>query len=265
MATTTRTRAAAPKKPARSSAFDLEARLTALPPEATATQPTMPVKIAILEAERLHAGAQPLRAKLARLPGFRIEELADLPALVSALTKAEQHWTRARVEKQAVSLKAVRAEAEKLRRDMMAAGRFLLRRDPAAQRELDRIAEGEGLADLIHDLHDLAEFGETHRAAWAADATLPKDTVTRARALAAQLTGGVDREPAIAALGRRNQIFAALQVAVEEVRAAARYVLRHDPKRLTLLLSQYAAVRQRRSRGAGKAGAAPKKEKDKVE
>ena len=226
-------------------------RAKALPPGSDQIQPDMPVKTALLEAERLRAAGMKLRPQLLGLPGFDVADLDDLPALIKEVDGAELAWQRVRLGARASSRTDARAEAEKLRGDLMAAGRYLLRKDPAAQADLDVIAEGDGLADLVSDLRALAGFARAHAREWAA-APLPAGATERAVELASTLEAAKDNDAALAAQGKRNSAFLILAHAVEEVRAAARFLLRAEPRRLAPFLSQYGAAKARKRRTADK-------------
>jgi hypothetical protein len=221
--------------------FDLDGAIAALPPETRTTAPTLPIKVAVAEGEQLHKAARRLREQWKRLPDFDVASIDSLPQLVAALKIAEQRWQTARAERMSGSMRAARKEAEQLRRQLVASGRYLLRKSPAAQRELDRIAHGDSLAVLIKDLEDLAMFANRHAKEWSADIVLPKNSLARARVLADVLQNGADPQPALEAQERRNQVFALFDNACREVRAAARYLLQDDPRRLAPFLSQHAA------------------------
>ncbi len=237
---------------------DLAPYTAHLGPSAGKLRPSLPVRVVLLEAERLHKAAAPYAAQLKKLPGFVADHLRDLPALIELLSEAEKAWGRARFAKSQSSRGALRKEAEALRSSLMNAGRYLLRRDAAAQIELARIAEGEGLADLVQDLDDLADFVEARAATFALDRRLPKRAPARARELAAELR---EVDPGDGGLmSARNLAFGALDFVLGEVRAAARYLFADEPRTLAPFLSRHEALRAQRSRARRKpkgAGGSP--------
>ncbi|HEU4408352.1 MAG TPA: hypothetical protein VFS43_24020 [Polyangiaceae bacterium] len=208
------------------------------------------MRVLLLEAERLRKAAEAYAAQLKKLPGFVADHLRDLPALIEHLSDAERAWGRARFAKTQSSRGALRKEAEELRSAVMNAGRYLLRRDAAAQAELDRISEGEGLADLVQDLDDLADFVEAHAAVFALDRRLPEQAPERARKLADELRQ-IDLDDG-GSMRARNLAAAALDFVLGEVRAAARYLFADEPRVLAPFLSRYETLRSRRARARRK-------------
>ena len=225
--------------------FDLATAMLGLPAGSAEKPPSMPVRTAQLEAERLWAVAKPARAKFAALEDFPVEIFDAIPFLIEALSEAETDWQRKRIAKQQKSLVVLRKDAEEVRRKVMAAGRYLLRKNAEAQVELDRIAEGDGLGDLIQDLNDLAAFIVAHLDVMTRDKNITEATPGQLRAMAQELGGGEDSEAALLALEHRNKVFVALDEALGEVRAAADYLYSDDPRRLQAYRSQYEAARKR--------------------
>ena len=226
----------------------IAARLAKVSAGDAATVPNKPVKVALLEAERLEAGLKPHKKALLALPGFDASDLSELGALTAALSDAERTWDRIRIRRGEDSLTAMRKDAEAWRRDALAAGRYLLRKDKRALGELDRIAEGEGLADLVADLGELRTFIADHPQAFEA-LEKPID-VAAAEKLASGLGQGGDGPAASEALSARNRAYWALDSAVTEIRAGLRFLLRHEPKKLASLLSQFEAQKRARQRKA---------------
>ncbi|HEU4409920.1 MAG TPA: hypothetical protein VFS43_31995, partial [Polyangiaceae bacterium] len=231
--------------------FDLRPYLAHLGARAGSKRPGLPVRVLLLEAEQVRKAAQAHRATLEALPGFAPRYLRDLPGLIEHLAEAEQAWGSQRYAKARGSRGALRKEAEGLRSAIRNAGRYLLRRDAGAQAELARIAEGGGLADLVQDLDDLADFVEAHAGAFAFDRRLPKDTPRRARELAAELRA-TDRDDG-GAIRARNLAAAALEFVLAEVRAAARYLFADAPRKLAPFLGRYETLRKQRLRARRKA------------
>jgi hypothetical protein len=191
-----------------------------------------------------------------RLPGFDPRDLDLVQTLARALNAIERDWQLSRTDLKLRSKKTVRQEAEALRAQLVASGRYLCRGDAAALAEVERISRGQGLADLVQDLEDMPAHMATHAALWKLDLHLPADAARRMRGYHDELAALVDSEGALAAREKRNLLFWALDASVTQVREAARYLLRGDRARLQPLLSHYDAQRQRRSRAARRAAAA---------
>lgn len=236
---------AAPKKKVKVT-FDLATAMLGLPAGSAEKPPSMPVRTAQLEAERLWAVAKPARAKFAALEDFPVEIFDAIPFLIEALSEAETDWQRKRFQKRATGLVATRKEAEAGRSMVMSAARYRLRKNAEAQTELDRIDEGQGLADLIQDLNDLATFIETHLTVLTRDANITAATPEAFRSWARTLSEGEgDSDAALTAIAHRNMVYVALDEALSEVRSAARYLYARDPRRLAPYLSQFEAARKR--------------------
>lgn len=234
--------------------FDLATMLLGLPEGAGEKVPSMPVRTAQFEGERLWATAKGSRAKFVALEDFDVEAFDAIPHLLTALGEAETDWQRKRIAKQQKSLVALRKEAEEARRKVMVVGRYRLRKNASAQLELDRIAEGDGLPDLIQDLLDLADFIGSNMDVMTRDKNITEATPGQLRETAQALNEGEDdSEPALKALEHRNKVFVALDVALREVRAAAGYLYADDPKRLHPYRSQYEARQRSAQRQAKKA------------
>lgn len=174
-------------------------------------------------------------------------ELAERRRLLEA---AEDVWSRARTTRMSDDQKALRKEAEQLKRDMMEALRYFLRKDKngeSIERRLDAIAEGSGLIDLIGDLRQLSGMVDEFAAALV-KADLPKKASARALVLSDGLhsssaLSSADDEAAIA-IDMRNRAFWWLRELLDEVRAAGRYVYRDHPKKLLL----FRQVQRRRAK-----------------
>jgi hypothetical protein len=219
--------------------------------------PNMPVKTAALEADRLAQKVKPYAARLSDLPTFHATVLADLPALIDAARSGQRGWERSLVAKGTTSLLATRKDAEEWRRDAIASARFLFRKDADMVAELDRIAAGDGVADLVDDLDDLVKIVRDNAKVFAS-VDEPVDADEGAR-LADTLRGGKDDEASGSSLTTRNRAFWALDAAVTEIRDGLRFLLRKNHKKLVPLLSHYQAVRRARARKSAKSKAATKK------
>lgn len=230
------------------SKFDLDAIIRGLPPETAEQQPGIPVSTAKLEAQRLWKAAIKQRPLFAKLPDFDVSDLDTIPQRVAALESAQEAWLEARLEKHANSQAGTRSDAEKLRSALSAAARYLFRKNAKMQAVLDDIAHGDGLADLVDDLKRLADIAIKNRKLFDAAPKLPKGAAALALKLAASLEAGVDGSDADASLARRNQVYAVLELAVNEVREGARFLFHDEPRTLAPMMSHYQATLKRAQR-----------------
>jgi len=155
------------------------------------------------------------------------------------LEGTEQDWLAHRLSQSSSDRKDAQKKAEQLKKDLIAALRYFLHTSPAVQARVDDIIPGTGLADLIDDLSKLATLAREN-AASLRRADLPADAADQADLLAARL-GDDEAVRSIAAsdeghslMDLRNRAFWHLREAMDEIRAAGRYVFRNDPARLPL-------------------------------
>lgn len=182
---------------------------------------------------------------------------SSLEARRAMLETTETAWAKHRIAALPEQLRALRSEAEELKKDALAALRYFKRGDAGIQRELDALVEGSGLADLIDDLQKLSPLLDSEKKTLK-KADLPKNAAARARELAEHLGGG-SAERAVNteggdALELRNRAYWWLREAMDEVRSAGRYVFRKNPKRRSLF---QASSTQARRGSKGRATAAP--------
>jgi hypothetical protein len=227
----------------------IEAQIAAATADAKQRRPSMPVDVLLLEGAQVAKAGKAIRAKLVKLPSFQIVHLDGLPGLLDALRDAEAAWGNLRMSVAAGRGKTnARAQAEALRGDLLASADYLFRANREATAELARIREGEGVADLVADLQDLAGFWGRNKKVWAVDETLDDATFKRAMQLADTLAAVEDAEAGAAAMERRNVLAGLVEAALAELRDAAAFLLRKDPRRLAPFLSRFEAVRRAQSR-----------------
>jgi len=161
----------------------------------------------------------------------------SLGARREMLEAAEADWSKHRFSLASKEQKAMRQEGETLKHDFVAALRYFAASDAEVQRRVDAVQIGTGLADLLDDLQKLAALVD-EQASVLKKAQLPKKASDRARAIVESLGGAeamkstdLDGE---AVMQLRNRAYWYARHAMDQVRAAGRYLFRTDPKALTL-------------------------------
>jgi hypothetical protein len=136
--------------------------------EAGNTDPSEAVANYLLDAERAVAAYQEGLALFAAVPTFK-PGLANSAAPLIVHTRAiNRKWQQMRFSSKTAPKRAnLRENAEKLRSKIIGACRFLFRDQAAKLAEIERIAKGEGLADLIQDMEDLHEVAVAEAALFA--------------------------------------------------------------------------------------------------
>ena len=142
----------------------------------------------------------------------------------------------------------LRAQAQLRKRDAVEALRYFGRDNPELQQVIESISRRVGDAELVLELHTLAQAVEDN-AAILRHADLPKGAAEQLRALAdeldTQLAKHRVRSDASTALALRNRAFWHLRELLEEIREAGRYVFRNDARALALFRSSAARTRAR--------------------
>jgi hypothetical protein len=219
-------------------------------PSSYAESPDMPVAIAIAELDALHRLATKEARTLARF-GVAARQTNELGAYVKELALRERTWTVERDATASAEGKALREEADLLKRKMLAAGEWALRHDEDALHELARIRQGSGLPDTIEDLHQLSYFWTRHAHEMKVTKLTPKD-VTRAAELAELLGDAVAEEVSNTQASRarelRNRCFWAATALASEIRQGGRYAFNEEPKTAARFVSRYRQEHNRKAR-----------------
>jgi hypothetical protein len=251
---------AKPAKPSKTTSRNTAARKTArasaraAPPDPTSDEsllalavdyadaPDIPVEIARRELSSL--------VRLAKRCGADLARVGIGPDTIELAARFKGVVLKATVRK-------LLAEAEHLDAKLVAAGRWALRRDPAAQAELTRIADGSGLVDTIQDLRDLQVFWEEHAEHLGSTLVTKKD-LARAGALAEILEPAAEKEAAeleaTQAQVLRNRAFWAAHELAQDIREGGRYAYATNPKMAAKFVSRHRAATVRRSRSKGNQG-----------
>lgn len=235
-------------------------------------EPNLPIVVALQEAHDLHTAIHKddTWARLLAV-GVAPAMLEGLPVAVTATRQAQSEWTVIRDRGKAQAQRDREAAGVALRADLMAACRWNLRGDAPAQAVLDAIAQGEGVADLVQDLLDLAMLIGRHEAAFDGDDTFDAAAQAEAsRSTAAEISAGLSeaRTPGDHQSAKllRDRAYTHLDGLMTELREAGRYAFRKEPQRAAAFTSEHLRRERRRARrrataravaGAGTTGASP--------
>ena len=222
--------------------------------ESFARPPDASVAVVAQEARELVATIKKYGKQLHAKTDLDAKQSGALGARLAVLEGADVGWAAVRDAATPADTKKGRSEAEKLKRDMVAALRYFARDEAGVQGRVDAIQEGKGIADLIDDLQKLADLVEEN-AALLRKAELPKRAPQVARTLARAIGERAAERPVerVAVrdgadpLATRNRAYWHLREGMDAVREAGRYLFREEPKKLALFRAstRHGAVRRK--------------------
>lgn len=206
--------------------------------------PDMPIDMAAAAAETLRVEAEKDKDELVKagLDWTIVEELLTLPG---ALRYAQAEWMseyRARQEAQKEWLNKS-PEAYELRDELLHHLSFAYRNEPDVSKKVMRIREGNGHADMLQDLIDLAVLSEKYPEPLA---RVNFNTALNARArtlshdmaeLLANANGSKDESSAIKI--RRDKAYTLLSERVTAIREVGQYVFWRNPDRKAKYVNTY--------------------------
>ncbi len=206
--------------------------------------PAIPVDVALQEAENLYHWSLDDLEKLS-VVGIAQSQIEELPVRAGACREAQSIWNKDyRSQQEAQKEWAEQApQAYDFRNDLLASMRFAYRKDDALLTRVSAIADGNGHADMIQDLNDIAVLGRENPdplTAISFDLTQLDQAATRADELADLLAeaNGDKADPNNSKI-IRDKAYTYLKELVDEIREAGKYVFRHDDNRLKGYASTY--------------------------
>ncbi|MBM4280251.1 MAG: hypothetical protein FJ137_05670 [Deltaproteobacteria bacterium] len=189
---------------------------------------------ALLRDARTIAAACRAHADALIARGMPSHAAADLVARADALSQAQALWladrrSGLRVESTAVLL----ADADALRDDVTALAGLALRKSRDGLERLASLRDGEGIAELIADLRDLAALARDAAAAFEDINEDPGALESRllgvSRKLEAALAADDAGQIVSSAKDLRDRLAVLVEDAIDEVRAFAAVAFRGDP------------------------------------
>ena len=214
-------------------------------PAADVREPARPMAIALQEAHDLHAVLEQDDTSSSLLAvGFDPARITDLPIATDAAREAQSRWVVVRDRSKPEAQRERETDGIALRQELVAACRWNLRYDARAQSVLDAIVDGEGVADLVQDLLDLAMLITRHLPHFDADQSIDAPAQAEsARSLASEIAEGLSQGRADDtqrdAKLLRDRAHTHLAMIVTDIRRAGRYAFRDDPRQVAAFTSDY--------------------------
>ena len=214
---------------------ELLPQIKAIAPEMSSA-PTMPVDVYVQEAENLfHWCTDDQLALLAA--GLNSTIINQLPVRAGACREAQSLWIKERntnrvAEKQ---WKKQSPTAFALRNLLVHTFRYAFRKEDGLPARIGEIELGDSNSDLVQDLNDLSELGKANVDLLTAIG-FDTDLLNTAASLADQMSDllaatNAERKKNSEFLMIRNQAFAYLKLAVDEICECGKYVFWQNPDR----------------------------------
>ena len=216
-------------------------------------QPNMPVSIFIQEGEDLYTWCQADKEILTS-KGLDWTKTEDLPVCLGALREAQSQWNAERnTQEQAGKAWSDKAPAAYDMRDTLLHDfRYAFRNDSVLLGRVSAIADGNGHADMIQDLNDLAVLGKENAGPLADihfDATLLDQAATTADELGQllSLVNG-DRREHSEIKTMRDKAYTLCKSLTDEIRTCGQYAFWRNEDRVKGYASAYIRKLHRQSK-----------------
>ncbi len=217
------------------------------------TKPTLPVSIALQEAENLFDWCTKDKEALV-MAGLDWSLVDDLQTRAGALRVAQAKWSSEYKSYQdcQAEWKIEAPAAFNMRDELVHHFYHALFNNPNEYAKVQRIDEGTTNADMIQDLMDLSELGMKHTTELESigmDLALLDDARAKSFELAellAKVNGSVQETSPT--LEIRDKAFVHLKVAVDEIRRVGQYVFWRNNLKLKGYVSRYFRTINQRSR-----------------
>ena len=219
--------------------------------------PNQPVDVFLQESENLGHWSKDDAAQL-NVVGITNEMLDDLPKRTGACREAQSIWNKDfRSQKEAQKQwKLLAPPAYELRDDLLKTMKYAYRNEPDLLSRVAAITIGDGHADMIQDLNDIAVLGKENPDALTAigfDVTQLNSIALKADEMAvllAQVNG--DKAELNESKVIRDKAYCYLKELVDEIREAGKYVFRNNKARYKGYTSSFWKHKNRRKTKASK-------------
>lgn len=238
---------------------DYNAKLEAIMaiPNDEVKEPSLPVDVALQEAEDLHYWSSD-DAEALKNVGIKMAMIKDLPVRAGACREAQSIWNKDyRSQKEAQKQWKVQSLlAYVLRDELIHTMRFVYRKNDALLGRVKAVAEGGSHADMIQDLNDLAVLGRENTEALAAisyDLTKLDQAASLADEMADLLAeANGDKAEQNGSKIIRDRAFTYMKELVDEIRECGKFLFWKDPSRYKGYISSYWQKKKNKGDDTGK-------------